>query len=306
MKKKYHSFSSAAAVLGIVLLLAGVGFAWSFNQKKEKELTTASHFPSFLPPTLTPTLPPPSPTPTLTPQQIAEIRRREFNDWNQKHGPCKYVPILMYHHVLAAEAAKTIGATSLNVPPDVLRQQVDYLIGKGYQIIRLDEMVEGLRNGSLPPKPVVLTFDDGYNNFYDNVYSLLREKNLKATVFVISQFVGGDRYLNWGEIKEMSDSGLVLIGDHTLNHRSLPSLSLEEERNQIISAKIIIEDHIQRTVAYFAYPYGGINAGSEQILGEAGFAGAVVTTNSHPQCLGLPYEFSRIRIGTGSLSRYGL
>ncbi len=295
----------AVGILGGVIFLAGISIFWSLNKRKESRTITDNKFRYLLLPTAAATLPP-SPTPTLTSQEIAEIRRKQFNDLNQKYGPCRYLPILMYHHVLEPEAAKAIGAGYLNVPPGVLREQIDYLLGKGYQIIRLDEMVSGLRNGSLPPKPVALTFDDGYNNFYDNVYSLLREKNLKATVFVISQFVEGDRYLNWGEIKEMSDSGLVLIGDHTLNHRSLPSLSLEEERNQIIAAKVIIEDHIQRPVNYFAYPYGAVNQSTEKILGEAGFAGAVVTTSSAPACSGKPYELSRIRIGGGSLSRYGL
>jgi peptidoglycan/xylan/chitin deacetylase (PgdA/CDA1 family) len=183
---------------------------------------------------------------------------------------------------------------------------MDYLISKGYQVIRLDEMVRMMGNNSLPSKPVVLTFDDAYYDFYTNVFPVLKEKNIKATLFVISQFTGGDRYVNWGMIKEMSDSGLVLIGDHTLNHPSLPKMTLEEERNQIISAKVIIEDHIGKMVNFFAYPYGGVNANAKQILKDSGFIGAVVTTNYAPQCLGLPYEFSRIRVSASALSRFGL
>lgn len=112
--------------------------------------------------------------------------------------------------------------------------------------------------------------------------------------------------MNWNQIKEMADSGLVLIGDHTLSHLSLPSLTPEEIKNQIVSAKNIIEQNIGRKVDYFAYPYGSNNQTAKQILKEAGFAGAVVTTNSAPQCIGLPYELSRIRIGPVSLERYGL
>ncbi len=288
----------AGAILGLlVLLVIGGGV---LNKKIEERRTT-----SFVP-TPTPTLVPPTPTPTLTPQQIAEIRKREFAAWNNKYGPCKYVPVLMYHHVMSSASAKTIQATSLNVIPETFRQQIDYLLGKGYSVIRLDEMVEGIRNGSLPAKPVVLTFDDGYLDFYDYVFPILKEKGIKATLFVISQYVGGERYAGWGQIKEMSDSGLVLIGNHTLNHRSLVNLSQEDGYNQIISAKQIIEEHINRPVLYFAYPYGGVSKIAEQILKEGNFLGAVLTTNLHPQCLGLPYEFSRIRIGEGSLSRYGL
>lgn len=241
----------------------------------------------------------PTPTPTLTPQQV-------FEAMNRKYGPCKSVPILMYHHIMDAKSAKEIKATYLNVTPDVFRQQLDYLLGNGYSFIGLDEMAERIRNNSLPNKPVVLTFDDGYNDFYDNVYPILKEKGIKATVFVISQFVGGGQYFNWNEVKEMADSGLVLVGNHTLNHSSLPKLSRDEEINQIVSAKAVIQDHIGKTTNYFAYPYGSSNQNAKDILRDNGFVGAVTTVIGRTQCLGLPYDWQRIRIGGGSLSRYGL
>lgn len=291
----------AGFIFGLIVISVTVGAKFLVKTKNEKTVTTAS----FLSP-LKPTPIPPTPTPTFTPQQIADIRKKEFEDWNNKYGPCKYVPILMYHHVMEASAAKAILATNLNVTPKTFSEQIDYLLGKGYTFLRLDEMVEGLKNNSLLGKPVVLTFDDGYTDFYDYVFPILKEKRIKATLFVISQYAGGERYAGWGEIKEMSDSGLVLIGDHTLNHRGLPSLNKEDEYNQIVSARQIIEEHINRPVLYFAYPYGGVNKVAEQILTENNFLGAVLTTNLHPQCLGLPYEFSRIRIGEGSMSRYGL
>jgi len=276
------------------------------SKNSKKKITANSGFNGLLTPTQIPTLPPPTATPTPTQEEIAAARKKAFEDLNQKYGPCRFVPVLMYHHVLNAQAAKAIGATNLNVPPEIFREQIDYLLAKGYHVIGLDEMVSQIRDNTLPPKSVVLTFDDGYNNFYANVYSILKEKHLKATVFVISQFVGGDRYLSWSEIKEMSDSGLVLIGDHTLNHLALPALSREDQKNQILSAKTIIEDHIQKSVRFFAYPYGSYNSVSEESLRDGGFLGAVVTTNRSPQCWGLPYELSRLRIGPTSLSLYGL
>lgn len=250
--------------------------------------------------------PTPTATPTLTLQQIAEIQRKQFEDLNQKYGPCKYVPILMYHHVMEAKVAKEIGASGLNVPPDIFRQQIDYLLGKGYQIIGLDDLFAGLATNSLPSKPVVLTFDDGYRDFYDYVFPILKEKNIKATVFLISQFTGGERYLVWAQAREMADSGLVLIGDHTLNHRSLPSVSAEEEKNQIVAAKQIIENYVGRKINFFAYPYGGTNQNARTILKENSFSAAVTTVQGRTQCLGLPYDWQRIRIGSAPLSRFGL
>lgn len=254
---------------------------------------------------LTPTPAPPTATPTLTPQQIAEIKRKQFEDLNKKYGPCRWVPILMYHHVMPVDQAKAILATKLNVPPDIFRQQMDFLIGKGYQIIGLDEMMAGLRNGTLPVKPVVLTFDDAYRDFYDIVFPILREKNLKATVFVITQFVGGERYVTWDQLKQLGDSGLVLVGDHSLNHLYLSKLSSEELRNQIVSSKDILEQRLGKAVKYFAYPYGSVGQ-SKTVLSEVGFNGAVLTTYSSPQCAGLSYDLSRIRIGAATLANWGL
>ncbi|PIV01398.1 hypothetical protein COS54_01115 [Candidatus Shapirobacteria bacterium CG03_land_8_20_14_0_80_39_12] len=296
--QRFGKYFLAGAVLGLLTLLIVIGMLKGNIIERRITLKPAV-------PTLTPTPVPPTPTPTLTPQQIAENRRKVFEAWNNQYGPCKYVPILMYHHVMEASAAKAIQATNLNVIPETFRQQIDYLLGKGYTFLRLDEMVDRIKNGTLPSKSVVLTFDDGYTDFYDYVFPILKEKGIKATLFVISQYAGGERYAGWGEIKEMSDSGRVLIGDHTLNHRSLASLNKGDEYNQIVFAKQIIESHINQPVSYFAYPYGGVNKAAEQILKENNFLGAVLTTNLHPQCLGLPYEFSRIRIGEGAMSRYG-
>ncbi len=305
MKKKRR----VLLVIGIFFVLAGVWQVLRFSKiipgNRESQKTSFNQLLPTISPTPSPTSAP-TPTPTLTPQQLAAIEKKRFADLNKKYGPCKYVPILMYHHVMDPALAKEILATNLNVPPDVFRGQIDYLLGKGYQIIGLDDMLNGITNGSLPSKPVVLTFDDGYRDFYDDVFPILKEKNIKATVFVISQFTGGDRYLVWAQVNELSSSGLILIGDHTLNHLSLPKQSKEDEKNQIVSAKQVIEANIGKSVNFFAYPYGSSNQNAKEILKENGFLGAVTTVPGRTQCLGLPYDLQRLRIGAAPLSRFGL
>lgn len=280
-------------------LLAGIVFtAFKLNPLKKFPIGTTPVSPTVMP-TITP-------TPTLTPQQLAEIKRKQFEETSRKYGPCRYVPILMYHHVLPADQAKNIGASNLNVPPDIFRQQIDYLIGKGYQIIGLDELLPTITAGSLPSKPIVLTFDDGYRDFYDNVFPILKEKNVKATSFVITQFAGGDRYLLWSQINELAGSGLVLIGDHTLNHPWLSKLDKSQETNQIVAAKNILAQNTGKTINLFAYPYGNGNDNTRSVLKENGFLGAVTTIPGTTQCVGLPYDLQRIRIGAAPLSRFGL
>ncbi len=282
----------------IVLIVLGILFGPKGHPLRLSQNPAVTQFPS-----LTPTI---TPTPTLTPQQLAEIRRKQFEEMGRKYGPCRYVPILMYHHVLPADQAKNIGASNLNVPPDIFRQQIDYLIGKGYQIIGLDELLPMIAEGILPVKPVVLTFDDGYRDFYDNVFPVLKEKNVKATSFVITQFAGGDRYLLWSQINELAGSGLVLIGDHTLNHPWLSKLDKSQETNQIVSAKNILAQNTGKIINLFAYPYGSGNDNAKSVLKENGFLGAVTTIPGTTQCVGLPYDLQRIRVGGSSLSKYGL
>jgi len=247
----------------------------------------------------------PSNTPTITPTPTPDYKAI-FSSMNAKSGPCRYVPVLMYHHLLSLNEAKKINASWMSVAPEVFDQQMAYLQKKGYQTMNLAEMMSGLKNNSLPPKPIVITFDDGYRELFNNLYPILKKYNFKATLFLISQFIGGERYLDWWQIKEMVNSGLVEIGDHTLNHPSLLKNGEEEEKNQVNGAKMIIEQNLGRQVNVFAYPYGSYNQTSEKILKEGNFVAAVTTQRGNPVCVGLPYEIPRIRIGNVPLSGYGL
>jgi len=212
----------------------------------------------------------------------------------------------MYHHLLPLEEAKKNSAEKLNVPPDIFEKQLDYLVEKGYQTIFLSDLMDGLKNGSLPKKPIVLTFDDGYAEIYQNLFPKLKTYSFKATLFIITQAIGGERYLTWEQLKEMSQSGLVEIGDHTLSHPFLPAESDEQEKDQILSAKNILEQRLGIKVKVFAYPYGSFNPIAEKILKEGDFLAAVTTGRGKPVCLNLPYELPRIRVGAASLDQYGI
>lgn len=214
-------------------------------------------------------------------------------------GPCRYLPILTYHHIGS-------GTNPLFVKSEIFDAQMDYLKKKGYTAVTLKEVVENLQSGQvLPNKPVVLTFDDGYRDFYGNALPILSKYSLRATLFVITQLVGGDDYVTWDQLRVIVSSGLVTIGDHTLSHVSLPSVEEPEARNQILSAKSILETNLGVTVDTFAYPYGGVSEEAEKVLAEGEFV-AAVTTKRGLSCAKLPYELPRVRIGNAPLSSYGL
>lgn len=215
------------------------------------------------------------------------------------YGPCRYIPILMYHHIGPWQ-------NWLFVTKETFASHLDYLAQKGYTTVTLPEVMSSLQGlSSLPAKPVVLTFDDGYRDFYDNAFPLLQAHNFKATLFVITQFVGGDAYVTWDELSQMKSSGLVTVGDHTLSHKSLPALDLNQTHDQILSAKNILEEHLGGGINVFAYPYGGVSNNAENVLKEGSFS-AAVTTQRGIACAKLPYDLPRIRIGNSPLSSFGL
>lgn len=233
---------------------------------------------------------------TPTPSRASE---QEIKAKSESSGPCRYVPILMYHHV-----DDQLG--SLFVETAVFTQQMDYLVKKGYNTISLVDLMENLKNGkTLPAKPLVITFDDGYRDNYTNAYPILIARNLKATFFLITQLMGGDRYLTWEQAREMAGNPLVTMGDHTLSHKPLASLSPERVHDEIFSSKSILESNLGSAINVFAYPYGSNSTEAKKNLGEAGFV-AAVTTQRGVSCAKLPYDLPRIRIGNSSLSFYGL
>ncbi len=214
------------------------------------------------------------------------------------YGPCRWIPILLYHHIDDKPG-------SLYVDTQTFTSQMNYLVEKGYTTMTLPEVVADLPSGQFPPKPVALTFDDGYRDMYNNAYPVLRERNLKATFFLITQLMEGGDYLTWQQAREMAGNPLVTIGDHTLSHRPLPALSDEDIKSEILSSKGILEGQLGVKINVFAYPYGSYTPRADKYLQEGGFA-AAVGTQYGVSCARLPYDLRRVRIGRAQLSSYGL
>lgn len=217
-------------------------------------------------------------------------------------GSCREIPILMYHHI----ADPPPDGAWLYVPRDRFEEHLGYLLQRGYKTVDLPEVVFFLKGkADLPPKPVVLTFDDGYRDFYENAYPLLRAYHFRATIFVITQLMDGPNYLSWSQVRELARSGLITIGDHGLSHQSFASLDEGRLREELLTSQHIIEIQIGVKPDVLAYPYGSDNQRGEKILQEGGFV-AAVTNRRGLACAGAPYHLPRISVGNASLSLYGL
>jgi peptidoglycan/xylan/chitin deacetylase (PgdA/CDA1 family) len=149
------------------------------------------------------------------------------------------VPVLMYHSIADHKESKY---AYLSTPVNIFNMMISYLFEHRYNTITLDELYNYLSTGErLPPKPIVITFDDGYLDNWVNAFPILKKHGMKATVFVVPEFVdptaelrptlydvwkGRMRevellrqgFLSWDEMKEMSRSGLIDIQSHSLTH----------------------------------------------------------------------------------------
>ncbi len=190
----------------------------------------------------------------------------------------KYVvPIIMYHSV-PLEA----GNNRLAVSAKTFDRQMQFLKKHRYNIVTIDELADLIRSKrSLPPKTVAITFDDGYKNNYTYAFPVLKKYGIKATVFIIIQEIArpeNDR-LNWEEIMEMKESGLILFGSHAIGPEPLVKIEPDAEvKRQIFESKAILEEKLQEKVGVFSYPEGMFNQKIRQLAMDAGYK-AVVATN---------------------------
>ncbi len=208
-----------------------------------------------------------------------------------------FVPILMYHHIRVNPRPGDPIWAALNVTPNQLEEQFAYLTTHNYHPVTLDDLTTALDGKTvLPNNPIILTFDDGYRNFYENAFPLLKKYQVKATEFIITQVLNIPAYLTWNQIGEMDKSGLVYFGAHTRHHPNLPDLSQTTIIDEIKGSKADLEQHLKKPINWFAYPYGSYSNFIIQTVQAAGFTGAASTIYGPIQSKDTLYLAPRIMV----------
>jgi peptidoglycan/xylan/chitin deacetylase (PgdA/CDA1 family) len=164
------------------------------------------------------------------------------------------VPVLMYHS-FNAEEHRPIPY----IDPKIFKKQMEFLAKNNYNAINPGKAITYMtKKEKMPPKTVLITADDGYLNFYENAYPVLKEYNLPSTIFIAIDKIEQPGYLGWKELREMSDSGLVTIGSHTKSHPWLPSASVDEEKlhDELAVSKEVLEKGLGKSVDFICYPNG--------------------------------------------------
>jgi peptidoglycan/xylan/chitin deacetylase (PgdA/CDA1 family) len=181
--------------------------------------------------------------------------------------PAAGVPILAYHKVSETDEV-------YSVPPAEFEEQMRYLAEHGYTAVSLTELAGHMTAGRpLPEKPVVITFDDGYANNYHDALPIMARHGMKATVFIVSDYMGQQPYLTWDEVRALAAAGTE-IGSHTLGHRPLTDLPPAERLRDVTASKEGIEWRLKKPVYFLAYPFGQFDDETIAILRQAGFKGA--------------------------------
>ena len=188
------------------------------------------------------------------------------------------VPILIYHIIRDNTAGESYMVHRMTVPPAMLDKEFKYLKDNDYHVVSLGDLVDNLqKNKILPSKPVILTFDDGWEMGYKTAFPILKKYGYTATFFVFSNGIGRKHYLTWEEINEMQNAGMT-IGGHSKSHPTLVDIHDENVlRIELVESKKIIKSHIGRTVDLFAYPFGHPNDEIIKVLKEAGYKAARTT-----------------------------
>jgi peptidoglycan/xylan/chitin deacetylase (PgdA/CDA1 family) len=215
-------------------------------------------------------------------------------------GKSIQIPVLMYHYIRINPWETDKVGFNLSVTPYDFAMQMDYLLEHGYHTISLDELGANLLFGAkLPIKPIVLSFDDGYRDFFTNAFPILQKRNMKAVNFVITGFVGLPVYLTWEEISQMEKSGLVTFGAHTVDHSGLTSLPDKKILWEMTQSKKDLEEHLGYPINWIAYPYGDVNEHVASLAKQVGFVGAFGTKLGTFESTDNLFTQPRVRVGGG-------
>jgi peptidoglycan/xylan/chitin deacetylase (PgdA/CDA1 family) len=177
--------------------------------------------------------------------------------------PALRVPILMYHEI----NDNPVLSGRLAVPPGGFAEQLSFLKAEGYQMLTAGQVARALREPEteVPAKPAVLTFDDGFADFYQTVLPLLSKYGFTATLFVTSGWVvgccpqaarsGPPGTLNWEQLKEIAAAGIE-VAAHSVTHPQLDQLPADAVRQEVATSKNALEERLGLPVTGMAYPFG--------------------------------------------------
>jgi peptidoglycan/xylan/chitin deacetylase (PgdA/CDA1 family) len=243
-------------------LLTGCG-AMAFAAPTPTSTQTATASP--LPPTSTATV---TPTPTITPTFTASLAPSPT--WVSQGPDAVNVPILMYHHI-----AVSTTDSLYYVAPDKFDDELKLLHNWGYTTITTTLLTQAINNGAaLPPRPIIITFDDANEDNYTNAFPIMQKYGFTGVLYLPFNYIDTPDHLTVAQIKEMT-SAKWEVGSHSLSHFSLSGMDAPHMRAEIVTSKQKLETLLGVPVLTFAYPFGNYDSSAVDYVKFAGYIAAM-------------------------------
>ena len=159
------------------------------------------------------------------------------------------IPILMYHYVEYVKDKKDVTRQSLDIEPDVFEEQIKTLVDGQFTFLKMSDVADILDSKkNLPEKPLVLTFDDGYRDFFTDAYPIIKKYHVKATAYVVPGFFDQPNYMLTSQIKKLALDDSIELGAHTMHHVYLKDVASIFAEREIVQSKYTLEDIIHKPV----------------------------------------------------------
>ncbi len=180
------------------------------------------------------------------------------------------VPILLYHHISVSPIN-----SRYYVPPELFEQEMKVLHDWGYTTITVKMLVQAITIGrALPPRPILITFDDGHMDNYTSAFPIMQKYGFTGVLYIVYNFLDTQDYLNREEVLEMYKAGWE-VGSHTLNHYDLTKLTPEQLHREVFDSKKKLENILGIDVLTIAYPFGAVNRSVISYAQAAGYIAAM-------------------------------
>jgi peptidoglycan/xylan/chitin deacetylase (PgdA/CDA1 family) len=229
-----------------------------------------------------------APLPPANPDQVVPAGRAQV-----------HVPILEYHYVRVNPDPRDRLGFNLSVTPPDFQAQMDWLKQSGYHPIDLNDLRAYFeKQAPLPSRPVVLTFDDGYIDFFTTAFPVLLDHGFKAVSYVVPGFLNGPRYMTADQVRAI-DSGGVEVGAHTMHHVDLSKASAPELAVEIQGSRSVLEQITGHPVLDFCYPSGKYNATVIAATEHAGFRSATTEVPGTAHAWADRLTWTRVRVPGG-------
>lgn len=221
--------------------------------------------------------------------ETKQLTQETTQPTQQSSESSQLVPILMFHYIRVVDKKSDPLGYGLSVTPTDFELILQTLTAKHYHTIHIDDLL----NGKAQKNSIILTFDDGYEDFYTTALPLLKKYNFTASEAIITDKMDGNQFMTPDQVKTINHEGIEILS-HTVHHLDLSKTPIAEK--EIVDSKNFLEKLLQKPITGFAYPSGKYNNRTIQYLKVAGYKIALTTKAGFADLNGDFYQVHRFRI----------